>query len=170
MAISAQIQKLNNTHEAILDWLLLNPEKSLRECADHFGYTQAWLSTVINSDAFRVQYSKLRGDVHARVCADVPTRMTRISEIALDKLAEMVEKSEDADFILETSDKILNRMGYGPKAVVKSTVNNTQNNTTFLVSADDLALARQNFGQTITQEPADELTSVPAAAAISSGE
>lgn len=147
MAESNQIQKLNFTHERILDWLLQNPDKSMRECADTFGYTQAWLSTVVNSDAFQVQWKALSGNVHSRVVADVPARMQRIAEVALDKLADAVASSEDKDFILETSDKILHRMGYAPKASGAKANGVMVVNNTFTVSAGDLAEARGNFGR-----------------------
>lgn len=139
------IQKLNHTHEAIMNWLLQNPEKSLRECADSFGFTQAWLSTVIHSDAFQTQYRALVDSAHSRVVADVPSRMARIADIALDKLADMVEKSESPDYILETSDKILNRLGYAPRANAAPAAPAVTNNI-MLVSKETLALARSNFG------------------------
>ena len=49
----AEIARLNTTHEMLMNWLVCNPEKSLRECADHFGYTQSWLSQIIHSDIFQ---------------------------------------------------------------------------------------------------------------------
>jgi hypothetical protein len=151
MAESNQVAKLNHTHERILDWLVQNPEKSMRECADAFGYTQAWLSTVVHSDAFQVQLSKLNGDIHSRVAADIPARMAAITDIVLDKLANIVAETEDKDFLLETGDKILARMGYG----VRGNSNNTpapqvQNN--FIISRDMLSASRQKFGKVVEHE------------------
>lgn len=156
-----------------MKWLLQNPEKSLRQCADHFGFTQSWLSTVIHSDAFQAQYKALQAEANSRVVADIPARMTRILDVALDKLGDMVEQSEDKDFILETSDKILNRMGFAPNsksapAAPPSTINNT-----FIVNQADLAAARQNFGRVIEHEDSNALPNnnpVPAAEPLRSGD
>lgn len=133
-----QIQKLNHTHERIMDWLVQNPEKSLRECSQHFNYSQAWLSTVINSDAFRAKLAALHGEVHARVANDVPARMARIADVVLDRLATVVEHTDNPDFLLEVGDSILTKMGYGGKSSAPATP--VQNN--FTINVNDLASAR----------------------------
>ena len=53
MAKSVQIKKLGWWHTAIMEWMLANPDKTLRECAENFDVTQPWLSSVINSDLFQ---------------------------------------------------------------------------------------------------------------------
>ena len=63
MAESVQIQSMSHRHMAIADWLLANPERKQRECAEAFGVSEAWISIVKNSDVFREYFAKRR-DAH----------------------------------------------------------------------------------------------------------
>lgn len=145
----AAIQRISHTHEMVINWLVLNPEKSLRECADHFGYTQPWLSTLIHSDIFQVRLRERQEQVATRVTASIPEKLRAITDIALDKLADQIAKSEDPDFILDAADRALHRMGYAPASARNPAGNqaalgsvNAQTNV-FMLGADDLAQARQ---------------------------
>jgi hypothetical protein len=143
-----QIQKVSATHEQIMNWLVLNPEKSMRECADAFGYTQAWLSTLVHSDAFQAKLAEKQQLVQARVCASIPEKLNRVTDVALDKLATMVEASEDPEFILNVADKALHKLGFGP-ATARNPQGGTitQQNNVYMVSAEELMNARQLMGQ-----------------------
>lgn len=110
----AEIAKLSPTHEQILNWLLLNPEKSMRECADNFGYTQSWLSQLVHSSIFQAALKTRQEQVMLRVAQSIPEKLRAVTEIALDKLADKVAASEDPDFILSVADKGLHRMGFAP--------------------------------------------------------
>ncbi len=109
-------QRLSHTHEQILNWMVLNPELSMRHCADHFGYTQSWLSTLVRSDLFQAALRERQIMVASRVAASIPAKLAAVADVALDKLGEMVEKSEDPEFILDAADKALHRMGYAPQS------------------------------------------------------
>jgi hypothetical protein len=147
MAESKQLVRLSHTHEMLMNWLVLNPEKSLRECADHFGYTQSWLSSVIHSDLFQASLKEKQLAVQARVASSIPEKLRRSADIALDKLATKLEEAEDADFILDATDKILHRMGYAPVSARNPAGSpqagsvNQQNN--FFLQASDLHEARE---------------------------
>lgn len=141
------IQRMSHTHEQIINWLLLNPQKSLRECADYFGYTQAWLSTLIHSDLFQARLRERQQQVAARVTATIPEKLQAVADIALDKLSELVAKSEDPDFVLDAADKALHRMGYAPASARNPAPAfaqvSAQNAQVFMLSTDDLAQARE---------------------------
>lgn len=141
----AELVKLSTTHEMLMNWLILNPEKSLRECADHFNYTQSWLSQIIHSDLFQHALKEKQERVAMRVAESIPQKLARAADVAIEKLSDHLERTEDPEFILSATDKILHRMGYAPQ----STRNpagpagpslNQQNN--FFIQAGDLAEAR----------------------------
>lgn len=142
--------RLSHTHEQIINWLILNPGASMRQCADTFGYTQSWLSTLIRSDLFQAALAERQMAVAARVVATIPQKLAAVTEIALDKLADMVGTSEDQDFILDAADKALHRMGYAPQSSRNPAgspsqfspggLNIQQNN--FVINASDLEEAR----------------------------
>lgn len=142
------IQKLSHVHDQVMNWLLVNPHRSLRECADDFGYTQPWLSTLIHSDIFQAELRRRQLDVQARVAQSIPERLHAVADIALDKLATRVAESEDPDYILDVADRALHRMGYAPASARNpagssmAVQNNTQTNV-FVLGADDLARARE---------------------------
>lgn len=145
----AAIQRVSHTHEQIINWLVLHPHLSLRECADHFGYTQPWLSQLIHSDIFQARLKERQMEVAARVAQSIPDKLRAVTDIALDKLAEKVAESEDPDYILDAADRALHRMGYAPTSARNPAGSpaqmgqiNTQTNV-FMLGHEDLAQARE---------------------------
>ena len=57
------LAKVRYTHEAMIDILVSNPSISQNELANHFGYSAAWVSTILCSDAFQAQLAKRRDEV-----------------------------------------------------------------------------------------------------------
>lgn len=142
-----EIARLSHTHEAIMNWMLENPGRLLGECATHFGYSQAWLSCVIHSDVFQSRLRERQDEIGSIIAYDIPTKLRAVADIAIEKLAAQLEKSDNAGFIHETADMVLNRLGYGPHRGGGVTVNAAPQ-VQFVISRDDLALAR---GQIIDQ-------------------
>lgn len=144
----AEISRLSTTHEMLMNWLVLNPEKSLRECADHFGYSQSWLSQIIHSDIFQHALKEKQLAIGMRVAESIPARLRKAADIAIDKLSTHLETTEDPDFILDATDKILHRMGYAPASTRNpagspSQMGNSGVQQNFFINAGDLAAARE---------------------------
>ena len=141
----AELVKLSTTHEMLMNWLVLNPEKSLRECADHFGYTQSWVSQIIHSDLFQHALKEKQERIAVKVAESIPEKLARAADVAVEKLTEQLEKTEDPEFILSATDKILHRMGYAPQSSRNPAggpaPTNQQNN--FFLTAGDLEAARE---------------------------
>ena len=57
-------EKMNYTHQACIDLMIAHPELTQRAIAKRFGYTEAWLSTVICSDAFQAMLANPACRVH----------------------------------------------------------------------------------------------------------
>lgn len=157
----AEIQSISHRHSMIMNWMVLNPDRSLKECADHFNVTQPWLSTVIHSDVFQAEFQQKLQNIHNHCAQSIPDKLRVVADIALDRLADKVAKSEDADFILDAADKALHRMGYAPAsarngfgAAQGQTVNQTN---VFMLSQDDLDQARNVMrGNGLFQNPPQE--------------
>ena len=140
--MGAELVALSHTHEMLLNWLVVNPERSLRECADHFGYTQSWVSSLIHSDLFQSALKQKQMDIAIRVAESIPEKLRRAADIGVEKLADHLEKSEDPEFILDATDKILHRMGYAPQSSrnpAGSPGSMNQQNNFFIGQADLLA-------------------------------
>lgn len=142
-----QIQRISHKHSLIMNWMVLNPDRPLKECADHFGVTQPWLSTVIHSDVFQAEFQEKLKKIHNLCAQSIPEKLRVVADIALDKLADKIANSEDPEYILDAADKALHRMGYAP-ASARNGFNagqgvqvNQQN--VFMLSQDDLDAARE---------------------------
>jgi hypothetical protein len=160
------ILRLRHTHEAIMDFMLMNPGAPLSQMATEFGYTVSWLSTVINSDLFQMRFAERRAEVDSLVHADIPARMRGIVGMGLEKIAGHMEKTQDMDFVSETTDKLLHRLGYAPKASSAPSAPSTQQNNFFLASPEMLQSARA----TIQAAPIVELTAIVAPPESEKGE
>jgi hypothetical protein len=123
-----QLRDLSYRHEAILDWLILNPDKSQGDCALELGYTEAWLSTVINSDLFQARLRMLQQEKREHGIFTITEKLAGLADLAIQKTTRSVEASADPAFVLSAAEVALRRLGYGAKAPVPvspTTINNT---------------------------------------------
>ena len=111
-----QISRVKIHHEQILTWLILNPDKTQGECAAHFGVTETWLSIIINSDVFQSRWRERRDFMAEHADKNIMGLMREAATKGLGKLIDKIDTSADPEFLLAATDKILNRMGYGPKS------------------------------------------------------
>lgn len=114
---------LSHTHEAIARWMVMNPSATLRDIATEFGYSANYISLLRGTDAFQEKLRELNNAADGMVIADLPTRMRATAGVALEKLGEAVEEAittgsggiRDREFLRETTDMLLHRLGYAPK-------------------------------------------------------
>lgn len=60
---SVRPPKIRYTHEGMADLILENPWISQNQLAAHFGYSAAWISTIITSDAFQALLAARRQEL-----------------------------------------------------------------------------------------------------------
>jgi hypothetical protein len=169
------VSRLSHTHDQIINWLIVNPDRSLRECADTFGYTQPWLSQLIHSDIFQAELRRRQVDVASRVAASVPEKLHAVADIALAKLADKVSESEDPEFILDAADRALHRMGFAPASTrnpagspAMHNVGSLNQTNVFVLGHNDLAEARKIMAAA-GSAPQDRLEVVIEGETLSSG-
>lgn len=168
MAASASIAKVSLQHEALMDLMLQNPFATLKQLSELTGYTVPWISVITNSDAFKCELKRRRGDIEEDVSNDITAHLRATAITTLSKTMELVEKSTDLEAVSKTNTEILQALGFGPKGSV-NIINNTQQNTSnqMLVGNIPAAVfneARQNFGRSIPS------SSVPPEPLVSNGE
>lgn len=74
-------------HEVIIDLWLMDPLLTQREIAAKLGKTEAWLSILINNDAFRAKYAERKGElVDPEIVAKVEERLSAVTNKASDEL------------------------------------------------------------------------------------
>lgn len=150
MAQSASVAKLSIRHEAILHFLLGNPTVSQGEVAEKFGVTQAWLSVVMNSEAFLEARNNYTEIAYHETVLPLREKMVVAANKALDRLNLLIPQETDLDKVRKTAETTLQALGFG--TVKGSTVNNnTQINIGGNASAEVLARARDKIG--VRNEP-----------------
>jgi len=114
---ATQIQRVSHRHEAIIDWLLVNPDiKNLDALCRQLHVSRSWLSIVMNSDAFRAEYVRRRDEYNQHHATAVQVKLYEAASLALDKVKEALEDDElDPRFALDAVDKTTNRLGFGPQ-------------------------------------------------------
>ena len=135
---------LTPTHELMADWILQNPGGTLRDMTAYFGYSASWLSQVMNTDMFKAHIGELLKGVHAGVMADIPTMLRGTATLAIERMNEVLQKTEDGEMIVDAFDKVLHRYGYAPKPGVGAPgAVNLQTNNVFFLNKEDYASAKQ---------------------------
>ena len=153
------------THELMMDWIIQNPGGTLREMGAYFDYSVSWLSTVMNSDAFKAYAAERLKDVHTVVTQDVPTRMRGLAHLAIDKMEEMLEKTADPDLIKDSFDKVMNRYGYAPGSArgAPSPLGSVQQNNLFFLSPQQFVKAQETLIRAHSNPPALPHSELPEA-------
>lgn len=152
----AQVQrkKMLWYYSAIIDWMVANPGRPLKECAEHVGRTQATLSVIINSDMFKAALAQRKASFQTHHDLGLIEKTTRVASAGLDAILDTLDKRRDkiplADLNAVT-DGALQRLGYGVKPQPGVQVNVQNNggtaNVVVPVSAQDLAEARMALRQ-----------------------
>lgn len=111
------IKKVSYTHDAMIDLLIGNPAISQGELAREFGYTQAWVSNIIGSDAFQARLAARKEElVDPSIRATVDERfrglVLRSMEVVQEKLAKPSHLIPD-NLVLRSLELSTKALGYG---------------------------------------------------------
>lgn len=170
-----QLADLNHRHEQIINWLIVNPDRPLGECAKEFGFSQPWLSQIIHSDMFQARYRERCEEVGQLAVHTIHNRLAGVTALALEKVQEKLVAAPSEKFLGETLRTTLSALGYasGPPAGSNGhTVVNVQVNAQALVEARErAALAKTGVTEVKAGEAKlvkagpsmDELMEAPAA-------
>lgn len=86
------LQKVRFTHDAVIDEILLNPAITQRELAKMFGFTEGWMSIIVNSDAFKERLADRKGElVDPAIRAGINDRLDAVARRSLDKILERLD-------------------------------------------------------------------------------
>lgn len=113
------IRKIRYSHDAMIDVILSNPGITQNQLASTFGYTAAWVSQILSSDAFQARLSARRNEVVDPILQEaVDTRlkgmMLRSIEVLNEKLNAPAE-NVPANIALRTLEVSTRALGYGAR-------------------------------------------------------
>jgi len=87
-----EIATVRYTHDGIIDEIIAFPAISQGELAARFGYSQSWMSIIINSDSFKERLAERKGElVDPKIRATVHDRLDALAKRSLDKLLERID-------------------------------------------------------------------------------
>lgn len=156
---ATQIKKVRYTTDAVIDVILTNPAVSQGELAEMFGYTQTWISIIINSDAFKNRLAERKGQlIDPQITASVEERLEALGKASLDRLLDRVNSSVPLKPLELVA---MAKLGVGNRAD-KPVAPQQQNNLYVLSmpapaasSKEWLSQARRHPGDTIEMEKTD---------------
>ena len=108
-----QVTRLSHRHEAVLVAMLANPDAKLGDIAALLGYTPAWLSTLIHTDAFQGELKRRQGELWTDASVTIRDRLTGLAEAGLDVLGERLNQMDTPTReVRETTQMALAGLGY----------------------------------------------------------
>ena len=141
------IQKLSTFHEMLANWILANPGATYRQMGAAFNYSPAWLCTVVNSDLFKAYMAEKMKDVNSRVLDDIPAMLKGTAALAIERMNDVLQHTEDSKTIVDAFDSVMHRYGYAPNAKAAPAAQGplVQQNNVFFLSKEDLGDARKKL-------------------------
>lgn len=108
------VKRLRYTHEDCIDLILARPGISQNELAEIYGVTPAWMSIVVNCDAFKVKLAERKAELVDPVLqASLNERYGALAAASVDRLLKRI-----ADEKAEVTDKVLlEAAALGAKAI-----------------------------------------------------
>lgn len=115
----AAVAKMRYSHEDMIDFIIANPGVSQGALALRYGYTQAWVSLVMSSDAWKSAMAKRREElVDPTLLATINERFAAMTERSLQRLMEKLDAPQVSDnTVLKAVELGAKAMGVGGNAV-----------------------------------------------------
>lgn len=83
------LARVKYTHDAMIDLMIAEPWISQGALARHFGYTESWISIVVNSDAFQNRLAERKGElVDPVITASMEEKFRALTDQSLKILAQ----------------------------------------------------------------------------------
>ncbi len=117
---------LNHQYEAIIDYMLANPEMKKGALAEHFGFTAPYFSTLTGSDAFRMRLQYRRAEFNKTLEHQVVSKLFSVTSKALDVVEDKLDDEEvEGGFALSAATATLRSLGFGGGATRASAPSGT---------------------------------------------
>jgi len=145
MAQSAQIKGINPWHRNLADWLIVNGNSPgwNKRASEYFKVSQAWISTVVHSDAFKDYYQRLASENSQTVLHSTRDKLIGTLDVAIEKVQERIEdqgSSMPLSNLLDCVEVLAKRTGHGSEGA--SSGQSTIINNLLVVSKEELAESR----------------------------
>lgn len=110
------IQRVKYTHDALIDMIIANPAVSQGQLAAQFGYTQGWLSRVMNSDAFQARLAARKMEVvDPQLVLSIDEKLRALASKSLDVVLDKLSVTQNPDTALKALEVTSKALGYGAR-------------------------------------------------------
>lgn len=110
------IARVKYTHDALIDQIIANPAASQGQLAQMFGYTQAWLSRIMNSDAFQARLAVRKADVvDPTLILSIDEKLRALASKSLDVVMDKLAVTQSPDMALKALEISSKALGYGAR-------------------------------------------------------
>lgn len=119
------IQRVKYTHDAMIDLMLMRPEISQHDIALYFNYSEGWVSSVINSDAFQARLAERKTEVvDPSIRQSVEDRMNTLAHQSLDIVQKKLKVTENPDLAIKALELSTKALGLGARPDKQTQVTN----------------------------------------------
>ena len=142
------ITRVKYSHDAMIDLIIARPAISQGELASHFGYTQPWVSRVMNSDAFQARLAERKTElIDPTITATMDEKLRALASKSLDVVLDKLHATNSAELGLKAIELTTRALGYGAR---QQSVNLQQN---FVVALPPKAESEQAWAQAHSRGP-----------------
>ena len=110
------IARVKYSHDAMIEMMLMEPGVSNGKLAAYFGYTEGWVSRVMNSDAFQARLAERRTEiVDPQILQSFEERIKGLANQSLDVLQAKLDATKSQDLALKTFELSTKALGMGAR-------------------------------------------------------
>lgn len=128
--MSQKLRTVSWWHEQLVDWMLLNPDKPLKDAARVFDVSVNYIYLLKNSDTFKAYWLHRRAkreetldDKMPEIFGSLQDKLATVADMSLDQILAQLSNNEkltsvgapglSTDELRATADTALRRLGYG---------------------------------------------------------
>jgi len=113
---ATSIARVSYTHDSMIDMLIANPSISGAQLANAFGYSQAWVSRVMNSDAFLARLAVRKNDVvDPTLTLSIDEKLRALASMSIDIVQEKLLLTKSVETGLKALEMTTKALGYGAR-------------------------------------------------------
>lgn len=110
------IGRVKYSHDAMIDLIMAQPGVKQQEIAKYFGYTNAWVSRIMNSDAFLARLAQRKADIiDPAIGLSIDERLRAVAAKSLDVVLEKLELVPSFEQALDAANMASKALGYGAR-------------------------------------------------------